>query len=454
MFEKVLIANRGEIAKRVARTCRKMGVSTVAVYSEADEKSPHLDGADEAYLIGPPSPRESYLRGDTIIRTALDCKADAVHPGYGFLSEDHEFALACRERGLVFIGPGPETIRAMGKKIQARATMAANGIPVVKGSGALASAEQATAAAEEIGYPVLLKASGGGGGIGMEVVDTPEGIEKSFEKCRARARASFGDDTVYMEKYLTSPRHIEIQIVADRHGNVWHLGERDCSVQRRHQKVIEESPSPAVTEEIRARMGEDAVRAASVIQYDSAGTVEMLMDEERDYYFLEMNTRIQVEHGVTELRTGTDLVELQLRAAAGEALPAGNQIASGHSMECRIYAEKLPSFYPSCGVIEALSLPSGDGIRLDHSIEVGYTVTPFYDPLLAKVLVWRESREDCIQEMWSALDSTVISGVSTNIPFLMHVLQDREFSGRGATTVLTQRVLSEMKSKDQLGEAG
>jgi acetyl-CoA carboxylase biotin carboxylase subunit len=247
-----------------------------------------------------------------------------------------------------------------------------------------------------------------------------------------------------MEKYLASPRHVEIQIVADRSGNVWHLGERDCSVQRRHQKVIEESPSPAVTKEIRARMGEDAVRAASVIQYDSVGTVEMLMDEEKNTYFLEMNTRIQVEHGVTELRTGTDLVELQLRAAAGEALPDGDRAASGHSMECRIYAEKPTTFYPSCGVIEELSLPSGDGIRIDHSIAKGYTVTPFYDPLLAKVLVWRESRQECIEEMCRALDATTISGVSTNIPFLMHVLKDGEFNERGATTVMTERVLSEM----------
>ncbi len=448
MFKRVLIANRGEIARRVARTCRKMGIKTVGVYSEADEKSPHLDEVDEAYLIGPPPPRESYLRGDTIIRTALECKADAVHPGYGFLAEDHNFAFACRERGLVFIGPKPETIRAMGKKIEARATMAANGIPVVKGSGALESAEQAKTAAEKIGYPVLLKASGGGGGIGMEMASSPEHLEKSFEKCRSRASASFGDETLYLEKYLASPRHVEIQIVADKFGSIRHLGERDCSVQRRHQKVIEESPSPAVTEEIRARMGEDAVTAASVIQYDSVGTVEMLMDEKKDYYFLEMNTRIQVEHGVTELRTGTDLVELQLLSAAGEALPAGNQSASGHSMECRIYAEKPTTFYPSCGVIEELSFPSGDGIRIDHSIEKGYTVTPFYDPLLAKVLVWRESREDCIREMWSALDATEISGVSTNIPFLMHVLEDREFGDRGATTDLTERVLSEMNTED------
>ncbi|MDP3285178.1 MAG: acetyl-CoA carboxylase biotin carboxylase subunit, partial [Desulfobacterales bacterium] len=284
------------------------------------------------------------------------------------------------------------------------------------------------------------------------VVKRPEQIKKAFEKCRSRAKASFGDESVYLEKYLASPRHIEIQIVADQFGNVWHLGERDCSVQRRHQKVIEESPSPAVTEKIRAKMGDDAVRAASAIGYDSVGTVEMMMDENKDYYFLEMNTRIQVEHGITELRTGTDLVELQILSAAGELLVAGNKSASGHSIECRIYAEKPLTFLPSCGVIQELSFPSGNGIRIDHSIEKGFNVTPYYDPLIAKVMVWSENRKSCIRKMWSALDATILSGISTNIPFLMRVLEDDEFIDCGATTLLTEKILSKMKSATQLAK--
>lgn len=453
MFKKIIIANRGEIAKRVAITCKRMGIKTVGIYSEADSNNPYLKEMDETYPIGPPSPMQSYLKGDKIISIALDCKADAVHPGYGFLSEDQHFARQCQKNGLVFIGPRPEAIQAMGKKIQAREAMASKGIPVVKGSCALKSAEEAMKVADEIGYPVLLKASGGGGGIGMEVVNSPEKIKKSFEKCRSRAKASFGDETVYLEKYLASPRHIEIQIVADQFGNVWHLGERDCSVQRRHQKVIEESPSPAVTEKIRAKMGNDAIRAASAIGYDSVGTVEMLMDEKKDYYFLEMNTRIQVEHGITELRTGIDLVELQLRSAAGEQLIAGEKSASGHSIECRIYAEKPLTFFPSCGIIQELSFPSGIGVRIDHSIEKGYNVTPYYDPLLAKIMVWSENREKCIKKMWSVLDAIIISGISTNIPFLINVLEDKEFIEYGATTLLTEKILSKMKNTIQLEKA-
>jgi len=453
VFRKVLIANRGEIAKRVATSCKKMGVKTVAVFSEADKKSPYLDEVDEAYLIGSPPPRASYLLGDKIIKVALDCKADAIHPGYGFLSENYDFAINCRRQGLVFIGPKPEIIQAMGKKIEARAVMAANGIPIVKGSDAIGNEQEAMTAAAEMGYPVLLKASGGGGGIGMEIVSEPALMGASFEKCRSRAAAAFGDETVYIEKYLVSPRHIEIQIVADQHGNVWHLEERDCSVQRRHQKVIEESPSPAVTKNLREKMCKDAVRAASVIGYDSVGTVEMLLDEKLNYYFLEMNTRIQVEHGITELRTGADLVELQMLAAAGEPLSEANQNASGHSIECRVYAENPTTFYPSCGTLEELKFPSGDGIRIDHNIEKGHTVTPFYDPLLAKVLVWSENRETCIKKMLAVLDATTISGILTNIPFLLSTLKDDEFRYNGATTLLTEKILSKMKNTDKLAKA-
>lgn len=453
MFNKILIANRGEIANRIIKTCKSMGIKTVAVYSEADAKNPYVREADETYLIGPASVRESYLKGNDIIKVALDAKADAIHPGYGFLSEDPHFARACREAELAFIGPNPAAIQAMGKKIQARETMALNDIPVVKGSaGTLESVEQAIRLAEEIGFPVLLKASGGGGGIGMEVANGPEEIKKSFNKCKSRAKACFGDEAIYLEKYLVSPRHIEVQIVADHYGNVWHLGERDCSVQRRHQKVIEESPSQAVTDKIREEMGEVAVRAASSIGYDSVGTVEMLMDEDNNFYFLEMNTRIQVEHGVTELRTGVDLIELQILSAAGErVLPIKNNPV-GHSIECRIYAENPVTFFPSCGVIEKLNFPAGDGIRIDHSIEKGYNVTPFYDPLLAKVMVLDSSREKSIKKMCDVLNGTTISGISTNITFLLRVLENEEFIKNGATTLMTENILSELKSQTQLAK--
>lgn len=429
-----------------------MGIKTVAVYSEADAGNPCLREADETYLIGPASVRESYLKGNSIIKVALDAKADAIHPGYGFLSEDPHFAKACTEAGLVFIGPKPDAIQAMGKKIQARETMASSGIPVINGSMGLESAEQALMVADQIGYPVLLKASGGGGGIGMEVVNGPEEIKKSFNKCKSRAKACFGDEAVYMEKYLGSPCHIEIQIVADRYGNVWHLGERDCSVQRRHQKVIEESPSPAVTEKTRREMGEVAVRAASVIGYDSVGTVELLMDEDKKFYFLEMNTRIQVEHGVTELRTGVDLIELQILSAAGERLFPVKNNPVGHSMECRIYAEKPVTFLPSCGVIQELNFPVGDGIRIDHSIEKGYNVTPFYDPLLAKVMVWDNNREKCIKKMWDVLNGTMITGISTNIPFLIRVLENKDFVLNGATTLLAGKIISELQNQTKLAK--
>jgi acetyl-CoA carboxylase biotin carboxylase subunit len=331
--------------------------------------------------------------------------------------------------------------------------MSSNGIPVIQGSlDSLKSVEQAVTEAEKIGFPILLKASGGGGGIGMEVVSSREKMEKSLGKCQGRAKSSFGDDTVYIEKYLHSPRHIEIQIVADSHGNIWHLDERDCSVQRRHQKVIEESPSPAVTETTRTKMGEVAVQAGSAIGYDSVGTVEMLMDNDGTFYFLEMNTRIQVEHGVTELRTGVDLIELQLRAAAGERLLPIENKPYGHSIQCRVYAENPSTFFPSCGVIEKLAFPDGDGIRIDHSIEEGSEITPFYDPLLAKILVIDSDRGKSIEKMKDVLSRTVISGISTNIPFLLKVLENREFAKNGATTLLSTEIISDLKSQAKLAK--
>lgn len=454
MFKKILIANRGEIARRIARTCREMGIQTVAVFSEADSENPYLNEMDEAYPLGPPPARESYLKADRLIKIARDCQANAIHPGYGFLAEDPHFATACNLSGLSFIGPRPETIRAMGKKIQAREVMKAKGIPVIEGSSALESVEEAIERAKQICYPVFLKASGGGGGIGMEVVKKPEQMKKAFEKCRSRAKQSFGDEAIYLEKYLATPRHIEIQIVADKLGNIWHLGERDCSVQRRHQKVIEESPSPSITESIRSAMGAVAIQAASAIDYDSVGTVEMLMDEKDHFYFLEMNTRIQVEHGITELRTGADLIALQIRAAAGEPLTINNPPPSGHSIECRIYAENPLTFFPSCGIIRELSFPSGSGIRIDHSIAVGSAVTPFYDPLLAKVMVWSMDRKRCLKKMRSVLEQIQITGVSTNIPFLVNVLADEGFAAHGANTHLTERIVSEMKSSMQPAKAG
>ncbi len=447
MFRKVLVANRGEIARRVFKTCRSMGIQTVAVYSDADADSPYLSDADEAYSIGPPPARDSYLKGSEIIALATETEADAIHPGYGFLSENPDFAQACIDAGIAFIGPCPGAIRSMGKKVQARELMQSAGIPIIHGSRTpLSSVQEALEVAGEIGYPVLLKASGGGGGIGMEVVDKVAKMETLFDRCQSRAKACFGDEAIYIEKYLDSPRHIEIQIIADHHGNVWHLGERDCSVQRRNQKVIEESPSVAITEETRKSMCDIAVRAAAAIGYDSIGTIEMLLDSDNKFYFLEMNTRIQVEHGVTELRTGYDLVELQIRAAAGETLEPKEYRPVGHSMECRIYAENPLNFRPSCGLLEDLNLPTEENLRIDHSIRSGLKLSPFYDPLIAKVMVWAPERTGCIQKISRCLNATQITGISTNIPFLLRVLGNLKFAETGATTDLTDEILRELQA--------
>ena len=431
MFKKVLIANRGEIALRVIRACQELGIKTVAVYSEADVRAPHVREADEAVLIGPPPSSESYLRGDRIIEAAKQTGAEAIHPGYGFLSEREWFARAVRDAGLVWIGPPAEAIAAMGSKTAARTLMVANGVPVVPGTTeALADAKEAQKLARKFGFPILLKAAAGGGGKGMRVVASPRELENSLDAARREAKSAFGDDAVYIEKFIERPRHVEIQILADSHGTVLSLGERECSVQRRHQKMIEEAPSVAVSPELRKKMGETAVRAARAAGYVNAGTCEFLLDQKGDFYFLEMNTRLQVEHPVTELVTGIDLVQWQLRIAAGEKLPFKQEQISprGWAMECRITSEDASdNFLPSTGRIEYLHLPSGPGVRWDGGIESGSEVGLYYDPMLAKLIVWGADREQAVTRMRRALVDLIILGVETSRDFHIRVMDDEEF---------------------------
>ncbi|MDI3328343.1 MAG: acetyl-CoA carboxylase biotin carboxylase subunit [Alicyclobacillaceae bacterium] len=442
-FQKILIANRGEIARRVIRTCRKMGIQTVAVYSDADRDAPHVREADEAVWIGPPPVAQSYLRIDAILDAARQTGAEAIHPGYGFLSENGEFAARCEEAGLVFIGPSPEVITAMGSKIEARRRMKEAGVPVVPGGeGAVESLEQALALAEEIGYPVMLKASAGGGGIGMSLVRSPEELTKAYESTRTRSRNYFGDEAVFLEKFVENPRHIEVQVAADGKGRVVHLFERECSVQRRHQKVIEESPSPFLDEEKRARLTDAAVRGAAAIGYRNLGTMEFIFDGEGNFYFLEMNTRLQVEHPVTEMITGLDLVEWQIRIAAGEPLPLDQDRISrrGAAIECRVYAEDPVRFLPSPGTVTALEWP-GD-VRVDAGVEAGSAVTPYYDPLIAKIIAWGESRAEATERLERALESVRIDGIKTNVPMLLEVLRSEPFRRGTYTTELVQRLRS------------
>jgi acetyl-CoA carboxylase, biotin carboxylase subunit len=431
MFKKVLIANRGEIALRVIRACQELGIKTVAVYSEADVRAPHVREADEAVLIGPPPSSESYLRGDRIIEAAKQTGAEAIHPGYGFLSEREWFARAVRDAGLVWIGPPAEAIAAMGSKTAARTLAVANGVPVVPGTTeALADAKEAQKLAKKFGYPILLKAAAGGGGKGMRIVSSPKELENSLDAARREAMSAFGDDAVYLEKFVERPRHVEIQILADSHGTVLSLGERECSVQRRHQKMIEEAPSVAVSPELRKKMGETAVRAARAAGYVNAGTCEFLLDQKGDFYFLEMNTRLQVEHPVTELVTGIDLVQWQLRIAAGEKLPFKQEQISprGWAMECRITSEDASdNFLPSTGRIEYLHLPSGPGVRWDGGIESGSEVGLYYDPMLAKLIVWGADREQAVTRMRRALVDLIILGVETSRDFHIRVMDDAEF---------------------------
>ncbi|MCC7003106.1 MAG: acetyl-CoA carboxylase biotin carboxylase subunit [Gemmatimonadaceae bacterium] len=430
MFTKVLVANRGEIALRIIRACQELGIKSVAVYSDADAQAPHVREADEAVHIGPAASSESYLRGERIVEAAKQVGAEAIHPGYGFLSEREWFARLVRDSGLVFIGPPAEAIAAMGSKTSARQLAIKAGVPVVPGTTEpLRDAEEAAEIAKTFGYPILLKAAAGGGGKGMRVVREAKDLAASLDAAKREAKNAFGDDAVYVEKYIEGPRHVEIQIIADQHGTVLSLGERECSVQRRHQKMIEEAPSVAVSPELRRRMGETAVAAARAAGYVNAGTCEFLLDKNGDFYFLEMNTRLQVEHPVTELVTGIDLVQWQIRVAAGEKLPFPDEIQPrGWAIECRITSEDPANgFLPSTGRIEYLHLPAGPGVRWDGGVESGSTVGLHYDPMLAKLIVWAATRDQAVARMHRALKELTIVGIETSREFHLRVMEDAEF---------------------------
>jgi acetyl-CoA carboxylase, biotin carboxylase subunit len=431
MIKKILVANRGEIAIRVMRSCREIGIGTVAVFSEADRSSLHVRYADEAYCIGPPPSNESYLVIDKIIEAAKSSGADAIHPGYGFLSENGEFSDRCKKEGIIFIGPSAYAIATMGDKITARETMMAAGVPVVPGTKeAISDENKAMKTAADIGLPVMIKASAGGGGKGMRLVKEAKDLIEAIRGAKSEALASFGDDSVYIEKYIESPHHIEFQILADRHGNVIHLCERECSVQRRHQKVIEETPSPLVNSEMRRKMGEDAVSAARAVNYEGAGTIEFLADNDRNYYFLEMNTRLQVEHPITEEVIGIDLVKEQIHIASGQALKWKQEDISqkGHAIECRIYAEDPDNnFMPSPGKIRYMTEPSGPGIRTDGYVYEGYEIPLHYDPMISKLITWAETREDAIGRMKRALFEYRIGGIKTSINFLRKIMSNESF---------------------------
>ncbi|MED1600592.1 biotin carboxylase [Alkalihalophilus pseudofirmus] len=444
MFTKILIANRGEIAARVIRTCQRIGVKTVAIYSEADENALHVKLADEAYLVGKPRVNESYLQVEKIIEIAKKCGAQAVHPGYGLLSENSEFAKRCVEEGLVFIGPSPEVIAKMGSKIEARKAMEAAGVPVVPGiEHALRDVDEAVEVANNIGYPVMLKASAGGGGIGMQIVRNEEECRKAFAGNQTRAQSFFGDGAMFVEKYIANPRHIEIQVLADQKGNTVYIWERDCSVQRRHQKVVEEAPSPFLDEETRRQMGEMAVTAAKAIGYANAGTIECLVDENKEFYFLEMNTRLQVEHPVTEEISGLDLVEWQLKIAYGEELDFTQEEVKleGHAIEVRIYAEDPKTFFPSPGTIKEINLPEAPYIRHECPVSAGSVVTPFYDPMIAKLVVKADTRDEAIERLQAALEEYSIEGIKTNISMLKEVIAHPVFKRGEATTAFVEENL-------------
>lgn len=450
MFEKVLIANRGEIALRILRACREMGIRTVAVYSQADSESLHVKLADEAFCIGPPQAARSYLHIPAIISTAVVTGADAVHPGYGFLAENANFAEICADHRIKFIGPSVEAINGMGDKSSARATMKKAGVPVVPGTeGLVDDEEEALEIAESIGYPVIVKATAGGGGKGMRIARDEEELSRSLTAARSEAQAAFGDGGVYIEKYLKPIRHIEIQVVADSHGNVVHLGERDCSVQRRHQKLVEEAPSPAISQKMRDEMGAAAVLAARNIGYENAGTVEFIFANDR-FYFMEMNTRIQVEHPVTEMITGVDLVKEQIRIAAGERLSFTQEDVkfNGHSIECRINAEDSErNFLPCPGKIDAYFTPGGPGVRVDSHCYPGYTVPPNYDSLLSKLIVWGRDRTEAIQRMQRALDEYAITGIHTTIPFHQKVLANPYFQKGDVSTDFIEKRMQPVTTK-------
>ncbi len=440
MFKKILIANRGEIALRVIRACRELGIGTVAVYSEGDRDSLHVRFSDEDICIGPAASRESYLNIPRIVAAAEITGAEAIHPGYGFLAENAEFAEICDRSGIVFIGPTADQIRRMGDKAEARRTMIEAGVPVVPGSkGAVDDVEAARVEAERIGYPVIIKAAAGGGGKGMRVAESADVIENTFTMARNEAAAAFNDARVYIERFVQRPRHVEIQVMGDQHGNLVHLGERDCSIQRRHQKLIEESPSPAITPETRQAMGEAAILAGRAIDYSNAGTVEFLLAESGEFFFMEMNTRIQVEHPVTEMVTGVDLVKEQIRSAAGERI-GGPPTLAGHAIECRINAEDPEyDFRPSPGKITAFHAPGGPGIRIDTHVYAGYSVPPYYDSLLGKLIAYGSTREESLGRAYQALEEFIIEGVKTTIPFLRDVLRHPDFVAGNVDTHSLER---------------
>ncbi len=453
MFNKVLVANRGEIAVRIIRACRELGIETVAVFSEADRRALHVRYADEAYLLGPAPSRESYLRIDKIIDIARKCGADAVHPGYGFLAERDDFAAACAEAGIAFIGPKPSSIAAMGDKAEARATVIKAGVPVVPGTEVVGNMtyEALLNKAQQIGFPLLIKATAGGGGKGMREVQNLEEMPTLIQSARREAESAFGDGNVYLEKLVEGARHIEIQILADTHGNVIHLGERDCSLQRRHQKLLEEALSPALDDDLREIMGNVAVKTAKAVDYVNAGTIEFLLDKDKNFYFLEMNTRLQVEHPITEMVTGIDIVKEQIRVARGRVLSYKQEDVkfNGHAIECRINAEDpYNNFMPSTGRITHSLLPTGPGVRVDTGVYPGFEVTPFYDPMIAKLIVWGETRAQAILRMRRALEEYRIVGVRTNIPFHQTMMDSHRFMGGQYDT----RFVEERFSMDEAGE--
>ncbi len=453
MFKKILIANRGEIALRVIQACRELGLPTVAVYSTADRDSLHVTYADEEVCIGPAPSSQSYLNISSIVSAAEITGADAVHPGYGFLAENAHFAEVLRDCGLAWIGPPPDVIRTMGDKAKARQTAVAAGVPVLPGSTEpLASSEEAAELAAQVGFPVILKAAAGGGGRGMRIVRSREEIEGQFATASAEAEKAFGDGSVYLEKYLEEPRHIEFQVFGDAHGSVIHLGERECSIQRRHQKLIEEAPSPALDAELRARMGEASIRLAKAVGYQNAGTIEYLLDRDGSFYFMEMNTRIQVEHPVTEMVSAVDLVRLQIRVAAGEPLgiPSGYQ-PRGHAIECRINAEDPRSFAPSPGRLQTFHVPGGPGVRVDTHGYEDYVIPPHYDSLVAKLIVHAGSRSDAIARMQRALDFFVVEGIKTSIPLHREIMRDPDFRQGRLSTRFMERFAERRKRSEGEG---
>ncbi len=451
MFRKILIANRGEIAVRIIRACRELGVKSIAVYSTADKNSLHAQIADEAVCIGPPATKDSYLNMNAIIQAAVNTGAEAIHPGFGFLSENAEFARLCEKSGIVFIGPSYKSIEMLGDKAAAKETMAAAGVPVIPGSkGAVSSLKQAREIAEKAGYPILVKASAGGGGRGIRRVDSPKELESQMIAAQQEAKNFFGDDTVYIEKFLINPHHVEIQIIADKKGNTIYLGERDCSMQRRNQKVLEECPSPIVDAQLRKKMGEAAVTAARECGYFNAGTIEFLVDENRDFYFMEMNTRIQVEHPITEEVTGFDLVTAQIEIAAGLPLRVTQDDIKlrGHAIECRINAENPKfGFRPSPGTITALYVPGGPGIRIDGAVYQGYTITPYYDSMISKLIAHAADRDSAIRKMRWALSEFIVEGVDTNIDFQLEIIKQPEFISGNYDIGFLNRYMEKIKKK-------